>query len=482
MNEPRQNVSLLTSFPEVDDKWVDKHLLKALEGLNHKIVVLDDDPTGVQTVHDVSVYTDWEPESIKKGFAEEKTIFFILTNSRGLTAEETKIVHEQIAKRVVAESQKSGKPFILISRSDSTLRGHYPLETEVLRSVIENDSNTEIDGEIIFPFFKEGGRFTINNIHYVQEGKELLPAAETEFAKDKTFGYTKSHLGEWCEEKTNGNYKATDVTYLSLDDLRGLKIDGIVDQLMGASGFNKIVVNAIDYVDVKIFVIALVKAIEKGKTFIFRSAAAVTKVLGGVPDKALLTHDELILSENKNGGIVIVGSHVNKTTQQLNTLQSGNLPMTFIEFNQHRVLEKNGLNEEVERVIALVEEKIKKGESVAVYTRRERFDLDTDDKEAQLRISVEISDAVTSIIGKLSIRPNFIIAKGGITSSDIGTKALRVKKARVMGQIRPGIPVWMTGEESLFPGLPYVIFPGNVGTETTLLEAVEILMGKDNAD
>ena len=93
-------------------------------------------------------------------------------------------------------------------------------------------------------------------------------------------------------------------------------------------------------------------------------------------------------------------------------------------------------------------------------------------------MSVKISDAVTSIITNLSVRPNFIVAKGGITSSDIGTKALRVQKANVMGQIKPGIPVWMTGEESKFPGLPYVIFPGNVGTNTTLREAVETLMGE----
>ena len=72
----------------------------------------------------------------------------------------------------------------------------------------------------------------------------------------------------------------------------------------------------------------------------------------------------------------------------------------------------------------------------------------------------------------------FVVAKGGITSSDVGTKALKVKRARVLGQIRPGIPVWQTGEESRFPGVAYVIFPGNVGTETTLREAVEILMDK----
>lgn len=113
---------------------------------------------------------------------------------------------------------------------------------------------------------------------------------------------------------------------------------------------------------------------------------------------------------------------------------------------------------------------------MVVFTRRERLDLDTDDKDKQLEVSVRISNAVTSVVERLTVKPGFIIAKGGITSSDVGTRALHVRKAMVMGQIRPGIPVWKTGPESKFPNMPYVIFPGNVGTEDTLLEAVEVLM------
>ncbi|HPJ01993.1 MAG TPA: nucleotide-binding domain containing protein, partial [Candidatus Limiplasma sp.] len=52
------------------------------------------------------------------------------------------------------------------------------------------------------------------------------------------------------------------------------------------------------------------------------------------------------------------------------------------------------------------------------------------------------------------------------------TQGLQVRKALVMGQILKGVPVWLTGPESRFPGMPYVIFPGNVGDENALLEAV----------
>lgn len=471
------NINILNTFKTVDEDKLNKLLVSELKNLNRKIIVLDDDPTGVQTVHDVSVYTDWDKNSIEQGFDEENSMFFILTNSRGFTVTQTTEVHKEISKNIVDISQKVNKDFIIISRSDSTMRGHYPLETNLLKNEVEKLSGKLFDGEIIMPFFKEGGRFTIDNVHYVKEGEMLVPAGMTEFAKDKSFGYKSSDIGKWCEEKTNGEYKSSDMIYISLDELRSLNIDSITEKLKMAKNFNKIIVNAIDYVDVKVFTIAFIRAVNSGKEFIFRSAAAITKVLGGVSDKALLTKEELVSKDNTNGGIILVGSHVNKTTQQLEELKNCKHPIEFIEFNQHLVLQENGLKNEVKRVIQVVEEKITNGKTVAVYTRRERFDLDTNDKDKQLMVSVEISDAVTSIVGMLNVRPNFIIAKGGITSSDVGTKALKVKKATVMGQIKPGIPVWMTGEESKFPNMPYIIFPGNVGEVSTLREAVEVLMG-----
>lgn len=468
-------LDVLKKYQELDSEQVSQDTLAALGRLNRKIVVLDDDPTGVQTVHDVSVYTSWDEKAMTDGFNEENSIFFILTNSRGFTKEETERVHKDIARTLVKVSADTGKDYILISRSDSTMRGYYPLETDTLRKTIEQESSKRFDGEIIFPFFKEGGRFTIDNVHYVKEGDALTPAGDTEFARDKSFGYKSSHIGEYVEEKTGGTFTKESCTYITLEDIRSQNLDKITAQLMGVTGFNKVVVNAIDYVDVKVFAMAFVEAVGRGKEFMFRSAAAVTKVLGGVSDMPLLTKEQLIEKENNNGGIVLIGSHVNKTTQQFEALKGCTTPLEFIEFNQHLVLQENGLEGEVERVINLAENNIKAGRSVVVYTKRERFDLDTDDKDKQLMVSVQISDAVTSVIGKLSIRPNFIIAKGGITSSDVGTKALKVKKAMVMGQIKPGIPVWMTGEESKFPKMPYIIFPGNVGEIDTLKEIVDLL-------
>ena len=447
-------------------------------GFNRKIIVLDDDPTGVQTVHDISVYTDWSKQTIEDGFAQPNDMFFILTNSRSFTTAQTEAVHLDIGKTIAEVSKKRNQPFIVISRGDSTLRGHYPLETDSLRKGIELNCAVKYDGEIICPFFPEGGRYTIGDVHYVKDGAQLIPAGQTEFAKDKSFGYHASNLKDWCAEKTKNTFPRKDIVSISLDSLRAMDIEGIVAQLMNVTDFGKVIVNAASYDDVKVFIAAYLMALKQGKEFIFRSAAALPKVLGSVSDRPLLTKGELVPSSCKTGGIIIVGSHVQKTTRQLEALRNSDLDIHFIEFDQHRVLEAGGLEDEAKKAIAQADELIAQGHSVVVHTRRDRLDLNTEDADKQLQISVAISDALTGIIAGLTVRPRFIIAKGGITSSDVGTKALRVKRANVMGQIAHGIPVWLTGEESLFPGMPFIIFPGNVGNDETLKEIVEELMGK----
>ena len=476
MNEQPISADLLYTYPSMDTHRLDAALEEMLSRSNKKIVVLDDDPTGVQTVHHISVYTSWDKDALRSGFEETNRMFFVLTNSRSLTKAQTMDTHREIVDNLIWASRQTGKDFLLISRSDSTLRGHYPTETEVLRTSLESKTGMKFDGEIIFPFFKEGGRYTIDNVHYVKEGDVLIPAGMTEFANDKSFGYRASHLGEWCEEKTEGAFRAEDMIYISLDELRRMDFNAIEKKLSGATDFNKVIVNAVDDIDVKVFAVAFFRSIESGKSFIIRGAAAIAKVLGGVSDKTLLTKEELVSPDHTHGGIILVGSHVKKTTEQLDELRNCASPIEFIEFNQHLVLEEGGLASEVDRVIHRVEKQIKSGKTVAVYTRRDRFDLDCDDKDAQLRISVKISDAVTSIIAKLTVQPSFIVSKGGITSSDVGTKALKVRRATVMGQVKPGVPVWMTDNESKFPNMPFVIFPGNVGDVSTLRELIEILI------
>ena len=470
------NASVLDQYPGVDTDAVQALLEEKCRQDRHKIIVLDDDPTGVQTVHDVSVYTDWSYDSIKKGFEEDGKLFYILTNSRGFTVEQTTRAHLEIGETAAKVSEETGIDYVIVSRGDSTLRGHYPLETELLARAEEKHRGRAVDGEIICPYFKEGGRFTIGNVHYVKYGNELVPAGETEFAQDKTFGYHCSNLKDYVEEKTGGRYPAREVLDISLEELRSLDYSAITDKLLALHDFGKIVVNAVDACDLKVFCIALYDAMKQGRRFMFRTAAGFVREFGAVSDRPLLSREEMVAGDRKTGGIIVVGSHTKKTTSQLEELKA--VPgIRFLEFNSDLVLDEEKFQEEIQSVVRREEELLEQGVTVAVYTKRKLLSLENDSPEAALTRSVKISDAVQSLVGGLKVTPGFVVAKGGITSSDVGTKALKVKKATVLGQVRPGIPVWRTGAESRFPGIPYVIFPGNVGEAETLKETVEILMG-----
>lgn len=478
MNEQNRSAAALQPFPEEKKAEVDRLLAEEAARSSRKIVVLDDDPTGVQTVHDVHVYTDWSLESIRAGFAEENKLFFILTNSRGFTTAQTTKAHTEIAERVQQVSEETGIDYLIISRSDSTLRGHYPLETQILRSVYEQQTGRKIDGEILCPYFREGGRFTVDDVHYVRYGDELVPAGQTEFAKDETFGYRASNLCEYIEEKTKGAFRASEVVSISLAQLRQPDYAGIEAKLEAVHDFGKIIVNACDDYDVRVFAIALYRTMAKGKHYLIRGAAAIVKAIGNISTIPLLTRKDMVTLTSSNGGVIVVGSHTKKTTAQLEKLKE--VPgIEFIELNSDLVLTPGALDEEVRRVLSEEDHRIAEGVTVCVSTKRQLLTVPDDTPEAALERSVAISDGLQKCVGDLTQTPSFVVAKGGITSSDVGTKALKVKCARVLGQIQPGVPVWQTGPESTFPGTPYVIFPGNVGEVDTLKKAVENLLKKD---
>lgn len=441
--------------------------------MERKIIVLDDDPTGVQTVHNVPVYTGWDRESVLSGFQEKGSMFFILTNSRSFTEERTAAVHREIAETVSQISLERKQEFLIICRGDSTLRGHYLLEPDILADCLKEQTGIPVDGVIICPCFFEGGRVTSGDIHYVREGESLIPAAETEFARDRTFGFTQSHMGEYIEEKTAGRTRAEDCGYIEIEDLESGNTEKIRSILMGARDGKKIIVNSLNYIQLNVFCEVFLETLAAGKQMIVRSAASFVKSVGRFSYQPLLEGRSLRSPGNHNGGIILIGSHVAKTTLQLEALKQSGASVCYIEFCTGTALISGGLEKEADRCLKETEKNLVLGQSVAVYTSRMVLTPDGMGQEEILKLSVRISEALTSIVGQLTVEPSFIIAKGGITSSDVGTKALNVKRAVVRGQIRPGIPVWITGEESKFPQSPFIIFPGNAGTEYDLRDIVE---------
>jgi len=461
--------------PAIPENKINKEWLSAVDRIKRKIIVLDDDPTGIQTVHSIPVYTSWDLSTLRQIMEDKHKVIYILTNSRALTFVETQRLHKQLAIDLKQIALEEGENFLLISRSDSTLRGHYPLETKTIYDELKKDE--EIDGEIIIPFFLEGGRFTFNDIHYIKEQDILVPIGQTEFARDSVFGYKSSNLKEWIEEKTAGQYPAGQVISISLKMLREKDIKGILHKLLKIKNFNKVIVNAVEYTDLKVFLIALSKSINKGKNFLFRTAASFVQVIGGINPKPLLTKETLYPKEKPSmPGLIIIGSYVQKTTRQMKKLaELSNL--IWIEWDVSQAKTQECIRKEASRIISEVKKGFNSGKDVCIYTSREYYRNDSQnvDSDKNLIFSSRISEGLVKVVKALKIRPSFFLAKGGITSSDIGVKGLNVKRAMVMGQIQPGIPVWELGSESRFPGLPYIIFPGNVGTDDTLKKVVEML-------
>ena len=432
----------------------------------HKYIVLDDDPTGIQTVHDVLVLVKYDEESLIEAFKDDSNMFYISTNSRSFLEKVTYEYHKKLTSEIIKVANKLNYSFTIVSRGDSSLRGHFPLETKTIYDVLK-ENGISIDGEIICPYL-DGIRKTIDDVHYIVD-KGLIPVGESEFAKDKTFSFKSSDLKDYVEEKTNGEYKASSCISISnLDD-----IDTIVSKLNSVTNFNKVIVNASCMSDLKKFVKAYKKT---NKKFIFRCAASLVKELGEISDRDYLKKEECI-SEG-SGALILAGSHVNKTTSQLAYLEKHLDNYELVEFNQHKVLDGT-LHQEAIRCAKLVSEKLKEDKLVVLQTRRQRVDFPDGDKDKQLEMAVSISSELTGVLSLLDIKPKFLISKGGITSYDCLSIGLSVKKALALGQIEKNVGVVKILDDSSFKNMPVVIFPGNVGSEETLYKVVERFKGME---
>jgi uncharacterized protein YgbK (DUF1537 family) len=437
------------------------------------LVVLDDDPTGTQTVHDIPVLTEWTVGALAREFSVRSALFYLLTNSRSLPPAIAEQVNREIATNLIAATSLTGRDFAVVSRSDSTLRGHFPLEMEVLAETLgQRDAPW-----IVAPYFEAGGRFTIGDVHYVAEGDRLLPAGSTPFARDASFGYRSSNLREWVEEKTGGRIAARAVASISIEELRGQGPEQVYRRLTMLPTGGVCVVNAASPRDMEVFALGLLKAEAGGHKFLYRTAASFVAALAGILPRAPLRSEELATGGNA-GGLVVVGSYVAKTSEQLDVLLAEG-QVNAIEIEVGSLMADDRRSTEIARLAGVATENLAAGRDVVLYTSRSLV-VGTDDLDS-LRIGQAISHALVAIVSATTVRPRYLVAKGGITSSDLATKALGVKRAMVAGQILPGIPVWLPGAESRWPGLAYVVFPGNVGERDALLRIVQIL-GRRHTD
>ncbi|OQE23908.1 hypothetical protein PENSTE_c008G00799 [Penicillium steckii] len=438
----------------------------------NRLVVLDDDPTGTQTCHDINVLTVWDIETLTAEFRTDSRGFFILTNSRALPPKEAESLIRTICENVSSAAKTTGNKVDIVLRGDSTLRGHFPLEPDVAQSVFG-----PADALVLAPFFFQGGRFTINDVHYVAEGDNLVPAGETQFAKDATFGYKSSNLRDYVLEKAPGRFSPDQLYSVTIDEIRKGGPDAVCKKLLAAPSGGVIIVNAAAESDMHVFVAGLLLAESQGKHFLYRTGAAFVSTRLGIRSKAPISATELGLpSPRQTGGLIVAGSYVPKTTAQLKVLtesrgSTGQLAIIEIKVEQ-LIASPETASQTIAQIVKETENYLKTGQDTLVMTSRKL--ITGDDELSSLKIGSAVAEALVSVLQRIEVRPRYIIAKGGITSSDAATKGLNAKRALIVGQAAPGVPLWRCDEEtSRHRGVPFVVFPGNVGGETTLCELVE---------
>jgi uncharacterized protein YgbK (DUF1537 family) len=429
-----------------------------------KIIVLDDDPTGSQTVHGCLLLTRWDIATLKLGLQDASPLMFVLTNTRGMSAAQATEVTREACHNLKQAMAGFNPPALFVSRSDSTLRGHYPVETDVMEAELG-----PFDAHFLIPAFFEGGRTTVNSIHYLKIGDKLVPVHETEFARDSVFGYQHSYLPDYVEEKTRGRIKADQVVRFTLQDVR----TGSLDRLLTLSGNVCCVVDAETQADLNHFADDLQQAASQGKRFLFRSAASLLSALAKLPPQPVPAEQMHAYVKNERPGVVVVGSHVKKTTEQLQVLlqQDG---IEAIEVDVNRLPEQT--DKLLIEVLAQVNRAHSDGKTLVLYTSR--LERQFPDQHSRLQFGEQVSDFLMSVVHGLPVTTGFVISKGGITSNDMLSKGLALPASRIVGQILAGCSVVITPPDHRLAQIPVVIFPGNVGDQNGLATVYHCLIGK----
>ncbi|KOU73258.1 hypothetical protein ADK57_09070 [Streptomyces sp. MMG1533] len=437
------------------------------------LVVLDDDPTGTQTVADVPVLTSWSVDDLRWALRQGTAAFFVLTNTRSLSPEDAAARNREVVRALQEASAAEGTGYVLASRGDSTLRGHFPLETDVLAEELAALGVGAPDGVVLVPAYIEAGRLTVDSRHWMRTTDGLLPVGESEFARDATFGYRSSSLPEWVEEKTAGRTSADEVLRITLDDLRGGGPAHVTRLLSSLRDRRTAVVDAVCDDDLRVLALALAEAEQNGARLVYRVGPSFVRARAGQRGRAPLTPAELRpLRGDAPHGLVVVGSHVSLTTRQLDRLRErGGIAEYELDV---ALLLDDRRDAHLAEVAAAAADAL---DSTDVVIRTSRTLVTGADADDSLAVSRRISAALVETVRRVnaSRRPAFVVAKGGITSSDIATHGLEIRRAWARGTLLPGIVSLWQPVDGPAAGIPYVVFAGNVGGADALADALDLL-------
>ena len=438
---------------------------------DRRLLILDDDPTGSQCVAGIDVAFDLDP-TIPVGVLEQPgSACFVLTNTRALDEQEAVALN----RRVLAGVLDGGVPasgLHVVSRSDSTLRGHVIAEPVAIADELAA-RGIDVDAFVLCPAMLEAGRFTEGDVHYATVDGEAVEVAETDFARDATFGFTSSDLRAFLEERSGGAVRAADVLSVSLEDIRA-GVDRVREILADARDRRWVVVNATEYTDLEVVAEAMALLEAEGRTFVTRCAPSFVRPLVGQQGARVVDPDSITIPEGRlDHGLVVVGSHVGLTTTQLRAVQQRGT-LAEVEIHVPSVLDERR-KQHLAAVAAQATATLRTSDCV-VFTSRDL--VRTDDPAESLAIARSVSDAVVEVVRRVrAAKPAWVVAKGGITSHEVAENGLGIRRARVEGQFWPGQVSLFSAQEAPdeVMGTPYVVFPGNVGGEQALADVVDVL-------
>jgi len=470
----------LGSVDEAIHDFSDEQIRLAIEELNREsgriFVILDDDPTGSQTVHDIPVITDWSTESIKWGFSQGINAFFILTNSRSLSKEDAEELVGKIVKNVSNIATELELTYSFFLRGDSTLRGHFLQEIEIAKDAKKQES-AQKQIVIFAPAYFEAGRITREDRQLVRQGEAWIPVSETDYSHDSNFGYKSSNLHDFIREKHRAA-QSIKTQALSLYSIRNQSPQSLAQEFINADSETIFIINAEENRDLAIVTLAAIMAESAGVEIIYMGAPSLVSVRIANTQREPLAKSELPFKGSMNShGLIVVGSHVSLTSIQLKGLQDLLPPQNFIELNVELLLNERTRELELRRCIHELEKILDLDEAVLATSREE---IKNNGNLSTITISQLVANSIVEICnGILQTREvGWILAKGGITSNDILTKVAHMQRAIVLGQLFPGIvSVWVPSIEAnnSSHNFPVIVFAGNVGQSESLKDAVTIL-------
>jgi uncharacterized protein YgbK (DUF1537 family) len=447
-----------------------------------KFVVIDDDPTGSQTVRDCLLLLKWDCLTLVKGFESKSNLFFILANTRSLSENDARLTIEEICKnlKTVIASQAYEEEIIFISRGDSTLRGHNFLEPSSINSCLG-----PFDATFHIPAFIEGKRLTINGSHFVDK----TPIEKTIFARDKIFGYQTSNVKTLLFQKSKSKINLENIQNLFLADIEILKDeeDNIVFKTLKNLKNNKhVIVDIENYSQLKKFSL-IIKKLNKQKKFLFRTAASFISSISekkSFPQSLTFFSNLRIRNKEKSllPGLIVVGSYVELSTIQLKNLLEISFcqPIELDVFEFFKIIssENNQKPRELFKNTFLREIRFsfEKGKTPVLFTSRKFLSLDYSE---QLNFYNSLAFFIAELVADLKYEIGYLISKGGITTNMVLSNGLNADYVYLEGQIFTGISVVSYNLKN-DKKLPIVTHPGNIGTKDSLVNIWNVFESKSN--